>query len=341
MQYKIKNSSPLGYVSYPKEAAQNPFGISEGKAFQLSSIAARKFQKSNVSKMSRSISFSVLQCLNSQTHLGHESKKWNPNMASYILGERSTSTVENALTSGQNYTKSSSNKSGRSGTNYHVFDVSLQLNCIKRALRVISNTASKCGPGSILLMGNSPEKISATLRFANPYEEILKSAAIASGTSYFSGDSQTWVNGSFTNWNEAAATRLMSSQSSSGISGASQGHPTPSVTSKFLHEGGTKESTGNLRFGSATTFENQMAQLTTNQLALPSLIFAIGLSGLEQPLREAHKVGIPIIAVVDSDCNPRVNDRFIDYIIPGNDDSIRSYAFFYSLVCQAIGTKDT
>ena len=88
MQYKIKNSSPLGYVSYPKEAAQNPFGISEGKAFQLSSIAARKFlsnvalpkhifynQKSNVSKMSRSISFYVLQCLNSQTHLGHESKK--------------------------------------------------------------------------------------------------------------------------------------------------------------------------------------------------------------------------------------------------------------------------
>ena len=151
----------------------------------------------------------------------------------------------------------------------------------------------------------------------------------------------------------------MSSQSSSGISGASQGHPTPSVTSKFLHEGGTKESTGNLRFGSATTLsaplgapehgvfdckkhifysENQMAQLTTNQLALPSLIFAIGLSGLEQPLREAHKVGIPIIAVVDSDCNPRVNDRFIDYIIQGNDDSIRSYAFFYSLVCQAIGT---
>jgi hypothetical protein len=138
--------------------------------------------------------------------------------------------------------------------------------------------------------------------------------------------------------------------SSSETSGAPQGHPTPSVTSKFLHEGGTKESTGNLRFGSATTlsaplgapehgvFENQMAQLTTNQLALPSLIFAIGLSGLEQPLREAHKVGIPIIAVVDSDCNPRVNDRFIDYIIPGNDDSIRSYAFFYSLVCQAIGT---
>ena len=81
---------------------------------------------------------------------------------------------------------------------------------------------------------------------------------------------------------------------------------------------------------------SQSSPVLSNQMALPSLIFAIGLSGLEQPLREAHKVGIPIIAVVDSDCNPRLNDRFIDYIIPGNDDSIRSYAFFCSLVCQAI-----
>lgn len=80
-------------------------------------------------------------------------------------------------------------------------------------------------------------------------------------------------------------------------------------------------------------------QLTNNRLVLPSLIFAIGLSGLDQPLREAHKVGIPIIAIVDSDCNPRTTDRFIDYIIPGNDDSVRSYAFFTSLVCQAIKTS--
>ena len=82
--------------------------------------------------------------------------------------------------------------------------------------------------------------------------------------------------------------------------------------------------------------DKKCSQLTNNNLVLPNLIFAIGLSGLEQPLREAHKVGIPIVAVVDSDCNPRVNDRVIDYIIPGNDDSVRSYAFFYSLVCQAI-----
>ena len=76
--------------------------------------------------------------------------------------------------------------------------------------------------------------------------------------------------------------------------------------------------------------------LTNNRMALPSLIFAIGVSNLEQPLREAHKVGIPIIGVLDSDCNPRISNQFIDYIIPGNDDSIRSYAFFCSLISQAI-----
>jgi ribosomal protein S2 len=79
-----------------------------------------------------------------------------------------------------------------------------------------------------------------------------------------------------------------------------------------------------------------MQKLTNNRMSLPSLIFAIGVSGLEQPLREAHKVGIPIIAVLDSDCNPRINNQFIDYIIPGNDDSIRSYAFFCALISQAI-----
>ena len=195
-------------------------------------------------------------------------------MAPFILGERTNTWSTNGN---------------------HVFDVSTQLTALKRSLRVISNSASLYGSDSILLMGKSPEKISSSLRFANPYEEILKTAAISSGASYFSGDSETWVSGSFTN----KTTRAITDDEHLGDSGT--------------HEGNMK-----------------------NDSVLPSLIFAIGISGLEQPLQEAFKVGIPIIAVVDSDCNPRINDRFIDYIIPGNDDSVRSYAFFYSLVCQAI-----
>jgi len=224
--------------------------------------------------------FTVVQCLNSKIHLGHKSQEWNPNIASYILGERSGN---------------------------HVFDVSKQLSSLKRALRVVSHTASICGPGSILFLGKSPEKVSKILRGSNPYEQILKNAATSTGASFFSADSHTWVNGSFTNWNEYIAQNKANTLCSE-----------PPL-------GGTKAAE-----------LSKISQLTNNRLVLPSLIFAIGLSGLDQPLREAHKVGIPIIAIVDSDCNPRTNDRFIDYIIPGNDDSVRSYAFFTSLLCQAI-----
>eukprot|EP01046_Picozoa_sp_COSAG06_P071320 COSAG06_NODE_20350_length_797_cov_3646.108727_1_plen_126_part_00 len=108
--------------------------------------------------------FTVVQCLNSKIHLGHKSQEWNPNIASYILGERSGN---------------------------HVFDVSKQLSSLKRALRVVSHTASICGPSSILFLGKSPEKVSKILRGSNPYEQILKNAATSTGASFFSADSHT------------------------------------------------------------------------------------------------------------------------------------------------------
>jgi len=81
---------------------------------------------------------------------------------------------------------------------------------------------------------------------------------------------------------------------------------------------------------------SNLHKLSGNRFSKPDLIFAIGISELDQPLREASNAGIPIIAVVDSNQNPFIKDRIIDYIIPGNDDSIRSYAFFCMMVSQAI-----
>lgn len=263
--------------------------------------------------------FTVVQCLNSKIHLGHKSQEWNPNIASYILGERSGN---------------------------HVFDVSKQLSSLKRALRVVSHTASICGPSSILFLGKSPEKVSKILRGSNPYEQILKNAATSTGASFFSADSHTWVNGSFTNWNEYIAQNKSTNQ---GVPATTQSKG--QLAKEVVYSPGSEEleqRLSNNEKGLSKVSNAQHSnsgpcstttQLTNNRLVLPSLIFAIGLSGLDQPLREAHKVGIPIIAIVDSDCNPRTTDRFIDYIIPGNDDSVRSYAFFTSLVCQAIKTS--
>ena len=77
-------------------------------------------------------------------------------------------------------------------------------------------------------------------------------------------------------------------------------------------------------------------KVSGNKVSRPDLIFAIGISELGQPLKEAHQAGIPIIAVVDSNQNPFLKNQSIDYIIPGNDDSIRSYAFFCMMICKAV-----
>lgn len=97
----------------------------------------------------------------------------------------------------------------------------------------------------------------------------------------------------------------------------------------------SKTNSGGAQFLRGKSWSN-LHKLSGNRFSKPDLIFAIGISELDQPLREASNAGIPIIAVVDSNQNPFIKDRIIDYIIPGNDDSIRSYAFFCMMISQAI-----
>jgi small subunit ribosomal protein S2 len=49
-------------------------------------------------------------------------------------------------------------------------------------------------------------------------------------------------------------------------------------------------------------------------------------------VKEANKIGIPIVAVIDSNSNP----EGIDYPIPGNDDAIRSIEYYCSAVSETI-----
>jgi small subunit ribosomal protein S2 len=64
---------------------------------------------------------------------------------------------------------------------------------------------------------------------------------------------------------------------------------------------------------------------------LPDVVFVIDVNREEIAITEARRLGIPIVAIVDSNCNP----RGIDYVIPGNDDSIRAIQLFCSQVANA------
>jgi len=75
----------------------------------------------------------------------------------------------------------------------------------------------------------------------------------------------------------------------------------------------------------------------TEMGGLPDALFIIDVNRESIAVSEASKMGIPIVGIVDSNSNP----EGIDYVIPGNDDSIRSIALFTEAVADAciIGSK--
>jgi small subunit ribosomal protein S2 len=65
---------------------------------------------------------------------------------------------------------------------------------------------------------------------------------------------------------------------------------------------------------------------------LPDAIFVIDTNKEEIAVKEANRLGIPVVAVVDTNCTP----EGVDYIIPGNDDALRAVRLFASRVADAI-----
>lgn len=69
-----------------------------------------------------------------------------------------------------------------------------------------------------------------------------------------------------------------------------------------------------------------------NMGELPELVFIVDAKREETAVAEAAKLGIPIVAVIDTNCDPEP----IDYPIPGNDDAIRAIRLFANLVAEAV-----
>ena len=65
---------------------------------------------------------------------------------------------------------------------------------------------------------------------------------------------------------------------------------------------------------------------------LPDIVFIIDVRKEEIAVAEANRLGIPIVAVVDTNCSP----EGIDYVIPGNDDALRAVRLFASRIADSI-----
>jgi len=65
---------------------------------------------------------------------------------------------------------------------------------------------------------------------------------------------------------------------------------------------------------------------------LPDALFVIDSNKEQIAVREARKLGIPVVAVVDTNCDPTE----VDYVIPGNDDALRAIRLFASKIADSV-----
>lgn len=87
-----------------------------------------------------------------------------------------------------------------------------------------------------------------------------------------------------------------------------------------------------------TLLMNEKAKLEKNiggikeMEKLPDMIFVVDSKKEEIAVKEAKTLGIPIVAIVDTNCDPDL----IDYVIPGNDDAIRAVKLIVSKIADAV-----
>jgi small subunit ribosomal protein S2 len=69
-----------------------------------------------------------------------------------------------------------------------------------------------------------------------------------------------------------------------------------------------------------------------NMRRLPDALFIVDSNNEAIAVKEARKLGIPVVAVVDTNCDPTV----VDYVIPGNDDALRAIRLFTSKISDSV-----
>jgi len=181
----------------------------------------------------------------------------------------------------------------------HIMDLTQTVPMLDQALQAVRDVAAK--GGRILFVGTKRQA-------AGPVADAAEKCA-----QYYMN--HRWLGGTLTNW-----------QTISNSIKRLKDHDE-------LLEGGAEGLTKKERLG----IEREQAKLQASLGGIremgsqPDLIFVIDVRKEDLAIAEANKLGIPVVAIVDSNCNP----DGIDYIIPGNDDAARAIALYTDLVARA------
>jgi len=183
----------------------------------------------------------------------------------------------------------------------HIINLEKTAPMFEEALAVLANAASK--KGKILLVG--------TKRAAG---DAVKEAALSCDQFYVN---HRWLGGMLTNWK----TVRQSIKRLKDLEAQSQDGTFDKLVKKEAL----------MRTREMEKLEKSLGGIK-NMNGLPDAIFVIDADHEHIAVKEANNLGIPVIAVVDTNSNP----DGIDYIIPGNDDAIRAIQLYTTAVAAAV-----
>ena len=181
----------------------------------------------------------------------------------------------------------------------HILDLTQTVPMLEQALKVIRDTVAK--GGRVLFVGTKRQA-----------QKSVADAAEKSAQFYMN---HRWLGGTLTNWKTV-------SQSINRLKAIDE-------TMAHGAEGLTKKERLQL--------EREQSKLQASlggireMGGLPDLLFVIDVNKEDLAILEAKKLGIPVVAVVDTNTSP----AGVDYIIPGNDDAARAIALYCDLASRA------
>jgi small subunit ribosomal protein S2 len=181
----------------------------------------------------------------------------------------------------------------------HIMDLTQTVPLLDQALNVIRDTVAK--GGRILFVGTKRQA-------AKPVADAAERCA-----QFYMN--HRWLGGTLTNWQTVSKSinRLKSidEASENGFAGLTK----KERLGMEREQGKLQASLGGIR---------EMG-------GVPDLLFVIDVNKESLAIAEAKKLGIPIVAIVDTNCSP----ADIDYVIPGNDDAARAIALYIDLAARA------
>jgi len=217
---------------------------------------------------------SMRQLLGAGVHFGHQTRRWNPKMRRYILGERN---------------------------GIYLIDLKKTLDGIDTAYSYVRELVA--GGGNLLFVGTKKQTQGPVAEFAD-----------ACGMPYVN---QRWLGGMLTNFSTVSG-RVKRMQELRAMQAAGDFDAMPKK--EALRHVRELEKLGR-NLGGISRLDR-----------LPDAIFVIDTKKEHIAVTEARKLGLPVVAVVDTNCDPDV----ITYVIPGNDDAIRSGTLLCRVMADAV-----